>query len=51
MYKYENTNDVILHNRDNCDTYYTSSTHTFPYWSYMVLVTELALSSLQLRGK
>jgi len=40
-----------IHNRNNSGTYYTSSTHTIPYWPYMVLVTELAGSSLQLRGK
>lgn len=50
MYKYENTYDVNIHNRNNCDTY-TSSTLTFPYWPYMVLVTELAGSSLPLRAK
>lgn len=38
-----------IHNRNNCDTYYTSSTHTFPYWPYMVLVTELAGSSLRVK--
>jgi len=45
MYKYENTYDVI-YITGITDTYYTSSTHTFPYWPYMFLVTELTGSSL-----